>query len=295
MLSPRNKGAKKRFREPFGKAGLTVAILALVFAMVGGAWAAAGLNSKQKKEVKSIAKSFQGTGPAGAAGPAGAKGDNGSNGSNGAKGDKGDTGNAGTAGKNGESVKLAAATQCGEVGGTKLSVGAESKEVCNGSPWTAGGTLPSGQTETGTWNILATGAFGFGVIGNISFSLPLKAGATNAAWIFTPVQVENEEFGEEDSGFGPKFVCKVEPGNEECVDTGCRGTAAAPIAPKGVLCVFARFEEMKSAAGELYATEDGEGPLDYSYSPQGTFISGVTSFEPEGFLSAYGTWAVTAS
>jgi len=80
-------------REPFGKAGLTVAILALVFAVAGGAWAAAGLNGKQKTEVKKIAKQFAGKagsagpqGPAGLSGPAGAKGDTGSTGSPGANG-----------------------------------------------------------------------------------------------------------------------------------------------------------------------------------------------------------------
>ena len=38
-------------REPFGKAGLIVAIVALVAAIGGTALAASGLNSKQKKEV----------------------------------------------------------------------------------------------------------------------------------------------------------------------------------------------------------------------------------------------------
>jgi hypothetical protein len=72
---------RRRLKEPFGKAGLTVAMLALVVAMAGGAYAAtgggngkaataskakskksknknsnAGLSGKQKKEVKKIAK-----------------------------------------------------------------------------------------------------------------------------------------------------------------------------------------------------------------------------------------------
>ncbi len=268
MLSPRNKGAAKRFREPFGKAGLTVAILALVFAMVGGAWAAAGLNSKQKKEVKSIAKSFQGTGPAGAAGPAGAKGDNGSNGAAGVKGDKGDTGATGKQG-----------TQ-----------GIQGKE---GSPWTAGGTLPSGQTETGTWNALATGAWYTGPVGNISFALPLKAGAEKAAFVFTPTQLKNGEFGKEEGK--PEKGCKV--GDPECVDTGCRGGFTNPTAPKGVLCVYAQYEEMSSVAGEpggLYADSDGEGARGDSYGPAGTFIAGIGGFAAEAYLAVYGTWAVTA-
>jgi hypothetical protein len=44
------------FRERFGIAGV-ISVIALVFAMVGGAFAAGGgLSSKQKKEVKKIAK-----------------------------------------------------------------------------------------------------------------------------------------------------------------------------------------------------------------------------------------------
>ncbi len=290
MLSPRNKGAKKRFREPFGKAGLTVAILALVFAMVGGAWAAAGLNSKQKKEVKSIAKSFQGTGPAGAAGPAGAKGDNGSNGANGSKGD---TGNTGTAGKNGESVKLAAATKCGAPGGTKLTVGAESKEVCNGTTGFTE-TLPSGETETGTWTVLQSGKWGFPeALTSISFQFPLPEGAKNAAFVFNVVDIEKELYGKlEEEGELTTAGCKV--GEPECIDTGCRGSAAEPSAPAGVLCVYTKFESYEGTSGKrLRAQVVGEfNP--FGYGPSGTYLLGFNSENPEAFVSTGGTWAVTA-
>jgi len=79
-----------RIRDQIGTAGLVVAIIALVAALGGGAYAASGgLTAKQKKEVKAIAKSFQGTGPTGAqglAGPQGSPGINGSNGTNGTNG-----------------------------------------------------------------------------------------------------------------------------------------------------------------------------------------------------------------
>ena len=45
-------------REPFGKAGTVIGIVALVFAMVGGAFAAGALTAKQKKEVEKIAKKY---------------------------------------------------------------------------------------------------------------------------------------------------------------------------------------------------------------------------------------------
>jgi hypothetical protein len=289
MLSPRNKGAGKRFREPFGKAGLTVAILALVFAMVGGAWAAAGLNSKQKKEVKSIAKSFQGTGPAGAAGPAGAKGDNGSNGTVGAKGD------AGSAGAPGESVKLATATGCGAPGGTKLTVGASSKEVCNGSPWTAGGTLPSGTTVTGAWTASSSGNYGNFPIAAISFPLPAKEAGKNKAFAFTLKEVTKEEFGKEELFPGFFEGCKVEEGNPECVDTGCSGTAFEPTAPKGELCVYAMSEETNTPPEDLIASSAGEFAIRDDYAKYGTAILPRTGgFSEEAYYYAYGAWALNA-
>jgi hypothetical protein len=73
--------------------GITIGVIAVIFALCGGAFAAAGLNSKQKKEVKTIAKGLAGkngkdgapgsTGPIGPAGPAGKDGSNGANGTNG--------------------------------------------------------------------------------------------------------------------------------------------------------------------------------------------------------------------
>ena len=65
-------------REPFGKAGLIVGVIALVFAMLGGAYAASALSGKQKKEVEKIAKKF--------VGKPGAPGANGTNGEDGTTG-----------------------------------------------------------------------------------------------------------------------------------------------------------------------------------------------------------------
>lgn len=136
--------------EPFGKAGLTVAILALVFAMVGGAWAAGGLNPKQKKEVTKIAKKY-----AGKPGVPGANGTNGTNGTAGAKGDKGEKGDTGN---NGTSVTgtpiLTSSATCNHQGGTAYTSASGTENVCNGKegePWTPNNTLPNEATETGAW------------------------------------------------------------------------------------------------------------------------------------------------
>ena len=140
----------RAIREPFGKAGLTVAILALVLAMVGGAYAAGGLTKSQEKQVTKIAKKY-----AGKPGAPGTAGTPGANGTAGAPGAKGDTGAAGGTGPAGKSVVIGntAPTCPNGVGGKTIEVeGSGTKQnVCNGQPWTAGGTLPSGKTETGVW------------------------------------------------------------------------------------------------------------------------------------------------
>jgi len=82
-----------RVREPFGKAGLIVAVVALVAALAGGAYAAGKLTSKQKKEVEKIAKKY-----AGKPGPQGPEGQQGPKGEPGAKGDAGPKGGQGSQG-----------------------------------------------------------------------------------------------------------------------------------------------------------------------------------------------------
>jgi len=137
-----------RIHSKFGPAGLVVAIVALVVALTGAAFAATGLNSKQKKEVKNIAKQF--AGKQGPAGPQGAKGDTGAKGDAGAKGDKGDQGIQGIQGKQGN------AGAPGEDGACT-----EGNPEC---------VMPSGGTETGAW---AIGPNSDPAIIPVSFSIPL--------------------------------------------------------------------------------------------------------------------------
>ena len=173
---------RKKLTEPFGKAGLTVAILALVLAMVGGAYAAGGLTKSQEKQVKKIAKKFAGkngapgaTGPAGAAGPAGAKGDTG------AVGPQGPAGPTGPQGPQGEP---------GTTGFTK--------------------TLPSEETETGLWSAQAFNkAREELVYVPLSFNIPLEE-APNT--IHNPVgQTEPGCTGDvEHPGAAPGNLCVFE-------------------------------------------------------------------------------------
>ncbi len=86
-----------------------------------------------------------------------------------------------------------------------------------GNPWTAGGTLPVGSTETGVLSLNTTqaasnpiGPFFVSII-PIPFSIPLSEALT----------APNIHFST-DAGF----------------DTTCTGSAANPTAPSGHLCVY---------------------------------------------------------
>lgn len=160
----------KRLKEPFGKAGLIVALIALVFALVGGAYAASGGNPLASSSGKSHKKSKAKRGPrgkqgkTGPQGPAGPGGPAGPAGPAGAKGANGANGNDGTPGDPGKSVEVTEFTpvvdsQCNELGGAEVKVeGAGSgAEVCNGADGTDGTfstePLPGGQTLTGAWAV----------------------------------------------------------------------------------------------------------------------------------------------
>lgn len=134
-----------RVQNRLGTTGLIVAIVALVVALAGTAFAAAGLNGKQKNEVKKIAKQFAGKrGPTGPQGPAGAQGAKGDPGARGDKGDQGPEGKQGPAGPEGPQGPT------GPAGPTET-------------------TLPAGKTLTGIWSY---NQIGLGVIWvNISFPL----------------------------------------------------------------------------------------------------------------------------
>jgi hypothetical protein len=225
--------------KKLGTAGLIVAIVALVAALTGAAFAAGGLTKQQEKQVKKIAKKYAGKrGPAGKQGPAGPQGAPGAKGDGGAKGDTGPQGKEGPEGK----------------------VGIPGKE---GSPWTAGGVLPSEQSEYGHWSVSGFGKENI-VMATGSYVIPLEA--------------------------KPTFHY-VKSGE---TDPECPGTVAEPKAEPGALCVYrdaigpegtfiSAFSEVKS---------DRYGFTLAYLAPLGSEVEpGV--FEPTGYLS-FGTWAVTA-
>jgi len=237
-----------------------ISVIALVFAMSGGAWAAKKYIITSPKQIKpSVLKKLKGPrgkrGPAGLAGPAGEQGLPGANGLPGAKGAAGLAGAKGDTGAKGDK---------GDPGDP-------------GEPWTAGGTLPSGETETGTWHN-ETGEFNFA---SISFPIPLAA-ALDAVHV-----IRIQEGG-------------TPPAN--CENAGHPGAAspANPEAAPGYLCVYTQKfgTAVGSGSGTLLAiwnSAANPGLVDFVPVDTGASVAGAVLViaSGEGEIG-YGTWAVTA-
>jgi hypothetical protein len=271
---------KRRLTEPFGKAGLIVAAIALVFAMLGGAYAASNSGSGKATASAKAKKGPRGpkgpkgdTGAQGPVGPAGAPGKDGTNGTNGTSGADG------APGKDGTSVTTASFTgtkgTCTNGGVTVKSASPEAN-VCNGKDGQTGftATLPSGKTETGAWSQSVTARGEIIPTVPISFSIPLTAAG----------------------GAGSAIGLNLEETNLEAGTGGCTGTAANPTAPAGKLCVYTGYEEvLGNAAGfrELQSPDALEG----KYGVSGAILqigSLEGTKEESAKLEAWGSWAVTA-
>jgi collagen triple helix repeat protein len=295
MLSP--------LRNRFGIPGV-ISVIALVFAMLGGAYAASNSGSgKSKASASAVKKGPRGPrgpkGPAGPAGPQGAAGANGSDGSaglDGLDGEDGKDGKNGTNGVNGTNGTNVANTEfsgaegpCDE-GGSKL-VGTSTTYACNGvkgvqgdegNPWTDLGTLPPGETETGAWAM--------GPVPKVSCVTP--DGCT------TTVEAKNNSFAEPliaPISFPIPLATDLEEAKThyvkvgEAAPTGCTGgSVEEPKADPGHLCVYA-FEEAAIGFMTLGPAGGSSFPLDSSKA--GVVVVGL--LWEEGAL-ARGTWAVTA-
>lgn len=249
----------ERLHYRLGTAGLIVAVIALVVALGGGAYAASqSLTGKQKKEVKKIAKKFAGkrgpagaTGPVGPAGAAGPQGGNGSNGQDGAQGPEGPEGPQGDAGE-------------------------------DGSPWTAGGTLPPASMETGTWSMSGTYATFTRAYAPVSFSVPLSEADAEA--------ISEEEAPAESGVFPNIHVLAV--GEEETAN--CPGTVLRPEAVAGHFCVYTAKRAGLFPVG-VFTPEEAAGE---SFQFQGVSTGGAilmgTKDNTATAAEAIGSWAVTA-
>jgi hypothetical protein len=281
--------SRLRKRVTFPNVVLT---LVLVFAMTGGAYAAKKILITSTSQISpSVLKKLKGNrGPAGKAGATGPQGPAGPAGPAGAgsKGEPGTAGTNGTDGANGASVTSKAFNgkvgSC-NAGGSEFSSASGTTYACNGaegkegeegpegSPWTAGGTLPSGKSEKGSW-----GAAGQpypvvkgvveAVVASISFTVPLSA---------APEKVTVITAGKEGEGGGCPIGSKV----------------SKPEAEPGNLCVF--VSEADNVLNS-YITKPDEGVLgggNGSASTMGAVVVSLAETHEEPVL-AFGTWAVTA-
>jgi hypothetical protein len=255
-----------RIHEKLGTAGFIIAIVALVAATSGGAYAASKrLSGKEKKEVSKIArkeaKKFAKAGPAGPKGDTGAAGAAGAQGGPGAPGAQGVVGPAGPVGPVGPR-------------------GPEGLEGPQGEPGVIhpGETLPSEASETGTWAFGPTTAAGESTI---PISFPLALGAPLDAG---DVHYLNEA--------GKEVILNAaQNGLEEVTSTECLGNVADPTAKPGNLCVYTGKE-----LGFLALGGNNGSLKDPSTNTAGASTAGAVFGAEASAVNSrgFGTWAVTA-
>ncbi|HSR95057.1 MAG TPA: hypothetical protein VLK56_09350 [Solirubrobacterales bacterium] len=292
-------------RNRFGIPGV-ISVIALVFAMMGGAYAAssnsgtgkATASAKAKKGPRGPKGATGPPGPAGPAGPAGAKGDTGAAGANGKDGTNGTNGKDGTNGTNGAPGAKGSSvlngtgappsglgangdfyidTAASEIYGPKAA-GAwgsgTSLKGKEGSPWTLTGTLPSGKTETGAFSLAGRAVAFESFRTPASFSVPLSS----------PLDEEH--------------VLSLEPGynGEDQVGTEhekCPGKAASPKAKAGYLCVY-----LGDGSGLFANQAEILNPAMGIGGGGGSSVSGAgiqfSKNGTEGEFEVDGTFAVTA-
>jgi hypothetical protein len=180
-------------------------------------------------------------------GPQGPQGNPGANGKDGANGSNGSSGATGPTGPSGPT-------------GAKGATGATGATGPEGEPWTDGGTLPPGSTETGAWSLRTPKEFGVYYV-SLSFNIPLAAGLDSAHVHYST----DEDFG-----------------------TFCTGTPAAPTAPSGELCIYQTLltEATKTAIiSPSFSTGAGTSGA--------VVLFNVPEPDPELPAVGVGSWAVT--
>jgi hypothetical protein len=264
-------------RNRFGIPGV-ISVIALVFAMFGGAYAASNSSSGGKATASAKAKKGPrgpkgATGPAGPAGPAGPQGPAGAKGDAGANGSNGSNGAPGAPGQSVTTTEILPLEECGDQSGVMLHSASGENEVCNGedgedgSPWTAGGVLPSGKTETGAWSA-TIGSSGTASAG-ISFTVPLSAD-------IPPDHVHS---------------APLEGTLDPACDTFVNSPVPAipplgtPIPDAGHLCVYTGIGVTATAGVPSKA---------YVPAPGAAEVGAVVKVTGSADETAFGTWAVTA-
>jgi hypothetical protein len=282
MLSP--------LRNRFGIPGV-ISVIALVFAMFGGAYAAS--NDSGSGKANASAKAKRGPrGPRGPAGPAGPQGPAGPAGPAGAKGDAGAPGASGAPGAPGASGKSVTVTEiapedegCEERGGAlvKQEGASEGTEVCNGAAGSFGTQpLPSGETMTGVWGVEGSaikdeGENYFSARATAVFSFPIQVVpppkmVIDYEGLLTLVVLPNGEFEEFE---GTAKLAEL-----------CPGSVTAPAAKPGYLCPYTDAEsDMEFNFIGIVESKIGR-PTKYG--------GRLPYMATKPNQLAFGTWAVTA-
>jgi hypothetical protein len=259
-------------RNRFGIPGV-ISVIALVFAMFGGAYAAS--NSSSGPKATASAKAKQGprgktgkTGPAGPQGPAGPAGPAGAKGDVGAPGSNGTNGAPGADGKSVIGEPIASGGACGEgVTGVKYTLNAVSTPVCNGKDAFTEFVLPSEATETGTFSF--QGEDKELEVSPIAFPIPLSPAA--AAAITANFWQESNPASQPDA---------------------CPGTPEAPTAEPGAICFYVptvlEGNQITSCCPSVVKDVGGAHP---GVNPSGAFFR--TEFGAEN-AQLGGFFAVTA-
>jgi hypothetical protein len=290
-------------RNRFGIPGV-ISVIALVFAMLGGAYAASSSNDNGKATASAKAKRGPRgpkgpagpAGPAGPQGPAGAKGDTGAAGSNGKDGTNGTNGKDGTNGTNGtdgvdgepgESPKgfpfpgnaepevEGNPHPCKEAGGIEYEVESteEAEILCNGtigkdgkegSPWTVGNTLPAGAEEKGIWSF-AVAAATTKLLVPISFPIPFSTGGASTT-VHYSTDVDYATFCENKGGENVGVLAAA-PSKTLCV-------RQLELSPPSEVITFEGIKKTVPTAG-------GMGP-----------VGAQLQFKTTAAASGLGVWAV---
>ncbi|MET0306499.1 MAG: hypothetical protein ABW196_09770 [Solirubrobacterales bacterium] len=285
-------------RNRFGIPGV-ISVIALVFAMFGGAYAATNNGGKATTSAKAK-KGPRGpkgaTGPAGPAGPIGPKGDTGA---------RGDTGASGAPGVSATTTSFSGSKESCTAGGVEVKSASAPALVCNGkngkngAPWTPDNTLPSEATETGTWSFGALSESaqpspgpGGGVISAISFPVALEnpLGEGHVHFINTAGK-ELELFENPSFEYEIKAIDQPNP-------KPCPGTASTPEAEPGELCVYETSLIGSPRLASQLIGDPGKGlpngASEWGAGRSGAILNAIPLTAPSGFAFGFGAWAVTA-
>lgn len=265
-------------RNRLGIPGL-IAIIAMVFAMGGAAYAAKKYVITSTGQIKpSVLKKLKGK-----RGPQGPAGTNGTNGKDGA---------SGTNGVNGKGI-VTSALEPGEEGclegGVLVEVeGSGSPEpICNGlegAEFPGGGVLPSGATERGTWAGDGDSRLEY------SENEGVLEHTESSTFTFIPISFPLPVQPAPEAVFSKQLEEEAEQGEPVAPVAGCPGLdgEGLPMAEPGKLCVY-QMSATPQAAAFFFA---GTKPFPQQGADSMGTVAGFTCTSHN--CHWFGVWAVTA-